>query len=223
MRLRVDCVDIYEEDVDSLHPGRLLRSNIIEFYTSCLVDRYAESLATSGCRTLMVPLSVVFAVCAFRDAALLGAVERLEEVKCVLLPMADFTNGGRSGNGDHYSLLCLLRNGSAEPFVAYHCDSISTRNLSIAQDACRVLAGAFRVTEGVATASSFPQQRNGYDCGLYVCFGAERICEELQHRGPGGAAALLTQAESGLWFDAAAVELDGRKQIAALLESYQVQ
>ncbi|WGR98170.1 C48 family peptidase [Bradyrhizobium sp. ISRA443] len=87
----------------------------------------------------------------------------------VFLPVNDATAPNRRGN--HWSLLLLDRRTRGEP-VAYHYDSVRRHNDEAAEQLARRLRARL-ASPGMA------QQRNSYDCGLFLVDGTRALVRRL--------------------------------------------
>ncbi|GLR46173.1 hypothetical protein GCM10007880_66910 [Mesorhizobium amorphae] len=91
----------------------------------------------------------------------------------LFLPVND-ANAAEPGSGTHWSLLLVDRRDRARP-VAYHYDSVRGYHDEFAQQLARRF-GARLERPGMA------QQRNSYDCGVYVVDGARELVRRLAQR-----------------------------------------
>ena len=110
----------------------------------------------------------------------------LEKKRCIFVPINDGAGSEKPGSGSHWSLLVFRRrlpddedsgscSGSWE-----HFDSMQTeKHAAISRVvAAAIVAGvpSLAAREGGPVAADCPQQKNGFDCGAYVCRFAEEIC-----------------------------------------------
>ncbi|MFK4531927.1 hypothetical protein ABIA00_000110 [Bradyrhizobium ottawaense] len=111
------------------------------------------------------------------------AVELLLAVQGIVLDedendTADFllvpVNNGRgvkAGDGDHWSLLLLDRR-NRENVVAYHYDSSGKSNVGSAEQLAKNLGANLQ-------SARMAQQRNNYDCGVFVVDGTRALARRL--------------------------------------------
>ncbi|XP_026448611.1 NEDD8-specific protease 1-like isoform X1 [Papaver somniferum] len=151
-----------------------LNDAIIQFYFS-----YLQS-GSSSQDVLLLPPSISFLIMNYPHSEnLKDIVEplKLREKKVVIFAINNNTNVEAEG-GSHWSLLAYEKN--SEVFV--HHDSMGTSNKMYAEKLYRAVVGfmgecksdssKIRLLECPCT----PQQKNGFDCGLYVTAITKVIC-----------------------------------------------
>lgn len=168
-----DCV-LRRSDLDILNGPYFLNDRIIEFCFSYLATSYPSN------DILLVPPSISFWIANCPDLESLREVVlplRIPDKKVVIFPVNDNDDVTFAEGGSHWSLLAYVR--EKNEFV--HHDSFSGSNSGHAKRLCNAVV---RFT-GISDSKSYdhfidattPQQRNGYDCGLYVTAIAKIICE----------------------------------------------
>ncbi|KAL5988055.1 hypothetical protein ACLOJK_035818 [Asimina triloba] len=166
-------VVLRKSDLDILQGPSYLNDRIIEFYFS-----YLSSTCPSE-DILLVPPSISFWITNCIDtSSLKDFVEPLQfaSKKIIIFTVNDNNDVTVAEGGNHWSLLALDRNKNA--FV--HHDSMKGLNRWHAEK----LSKNLKMFVGLPDSSpatqfvecSTPQQRNGYDCGVYVLAIARVIC-----------------------------------------------
>ncbi|KAG7393088.1 hypothetical protein PHYPSEUDO_012423 [Phytophthora pseudosyringae] len=180
-------VQLYDSDVALFAGRQWLNDNAVNFYLQYLTQTAAPSDVL-----LMDPavVSCLLHQCEdedeYRDLA--GGLSLESRVLCVL-PVTD--NDALGGDSSHWSLL-LYRDGQFQ-----HWDSSAGHNKHAARrvaESFELLLQAAGRRDGdgasgrVEEAQDAPQQRNDYDCGMYVLVLAEYLCR--QHAGEMAATSL---------------------------------
>ncbi|PON62352.1 Ulp1 protease family, C-terminal catalytic domain containing protein [Parasponia andersonii] len=167
-------VVLRRSDLDILSGPYFLNDRIIEFYLSYLSSCHASQ------DVLLVPPSISYWImnCPLIDS-LKEFVEplHLPAKTLVLFPINDNDDVSKAEGGSHWSLLAYERNDN----VFIHHDSSKGINRS---DATRLYNRVRRFMSDSGSTSNIrylectdsPQQKNGYDCGLYVTAIARVIC-----------------------------------------------
>ncbi|KAL3658776.1 hypothetical protein V7S43_016145 [Phytophthora oleae] len=168
-------VQLYDSDV-ALFAGRhWLNDNAINFYLQYLTQTCAPSDVL-----LMDPavVSCLLHQCEDEDEYQdLARGLSLQGKKLCIIPVTD--NDSLGGDSSHWSLL-LYQNSKFR-----HFDSSSGHNQHAAQQIAESFelllqaAGRHDGASGpVEEVQDAPQQRNGYDCGMYVLVLAEYLCHQ---------------------------------------------
>lgn len=191
--LKYHDVQLYASDVALFAPGQWLNDNAINFYfqylhqSFCLNSSSSSSDATSD--VLLADPAVISCLTMqcddddeFRE---LGAGLQLARRRLFLLPVSD--NEQLGGASSHWSLLVFRRDTG----VFEHFDSSAGHNASAAVRVQRAFQKMMQVCCGdgdgdgasapLVEVRDAPQQRNGFDCGMYVLVVAEWLCR--QHAG----------------------------------------
>ncbi|XP_014662435.1 PREDICTED: sentrin-specific protease 8-like [Priapulus caudatus] len=111
----------------------------------------------------------------------------LSTKKFVALAVNDSESRSDVG-GSHWSLLVL----DVDSGVFRHYDSSSQHNHDAARLLARQLARYMRIVSDRFVEEEMPQQRNGYDCGVYAIAVAEELCKSEMHIGDVGSANLAS-------------------------------
>lgn len=206
-------VQLYDSDVALFATSQWLNDNAINFYLQYL---YHTLCAVSGSSTqrdvlLMDPavVSCMMLQCDDDDEfEELGRGLHIRSKQLCFIPVND--NEGFGGESSHWSLLVYRRGAAVRSFE--HFDSSSGHNTRAAKrimatfekmlHACAVAGGDAAVAPEArfVNVRDAPQQRNGYDCGMYVLVVAEYLCrqhllQQQQHEGKARGAALPTMRE----------------------------
>jgi sentrin-specific protease 8 len=147
-------VVLYQHDLDSLSPGSWLTDSVLEFWL--------EYITTDRDMSYLGP-SVVHLI---RDSAQNIPIEFLDakalNEKVILVPIND--HQGQESGGSHWSLAVYLRDSNK---WLYYDSMASNHNTSLAKYTCKkindYLSGSFDFAQ-----IDINQQKNNYDCGLYV-------------------------------------------------------
>lgn len=157
-----------------------INDRIISFYFTHLSLSLSRS---SSSTTLLIPpsLSYLISLCP-NDPQILSPLD-LPSKTLVLFPVNDNPDPTVAEGGTHWSLLVYNR-GSNE-FV--HHDSLNGANSWCARRLYEAVKG-FVGCDGESARfveARTPQQRNGYDCGLFVMAIARAVCECKEAEGEG--------------------------------------
>jgi sentrin-specific protease 8 len=187
-------VTLYEVDVRSLMPHQWVRTGILAYFLADLQCRYFMK------DVFFVDPSVIQTMIQFGSVEC-GPVDSFRTARRWLLVINDFSRPAQIDAGEHWSLLLVTK--TETEVIGTHFDSACGRNRSHAVAAfnflCRgedALVGSPR--QWIFTdCKTFPQQRNGYDCGLYVCQAAANVpvvVEECERLG-----VYVSEAPEELW------------------------
>ncbi|KAJ4867412.1 NEDD8-specific protease 1 [Raphanus sativus] len=164
-------VVLRRSDLDILNGPNFLNDRIIEFYLS-----YLSTVHTSSAISL-IPPSIAFWISNCPDTeSLKDFIEplRLLESDLLIFPVNDNTNVELAEGGLHWSLLVYHREANS----FFHHDSLMGLNKWSAKQLFEAVSPF--VSDGDAMyreCSDTPQQKNGYDCGVYLLAIARVICQ----------------------------------------------
>ncbi|KAL5711259.1 Ulp1 peptidase [Ranunculus cassubicifolius] len=185
-------VVLRRSDLDILSGPYFLNDRIIEFYLSYLSSTYPST------DILLVPPSISFWISNCPDPESLQDFIlplNFPDKKVIIFPVNDNEDVTLAEGGSHWSLLAYVRKKN----VFVHHDSSGGLNRWHAKSLSKVVAKY--LSSGGSSGSDdptyidfneTPQQRNGYDCGLYVTAIAKIICEWFVNGG--------LEDEGELWF-----------------------
>lgn len=172
-------------DLAILRGPNFINDRIISFFFTHL----SLSLSSS---TLLIPPSLSYLVSHISDPSILSPLD-LPSKTLILFPVNDNPDPEVPEGGAHWSLLVYDRPSNL--FV--HHDSLNGLNgrcarrlFSAVKDLVGGDGGEGRFVEGRT-----PQQRNGFDCGLFVMAVARAVCEWRERGG------------EGMWFDEVEAEV----------------
>ncbi|KAJ4460797.1 putative Peptidase C48; SUMO/Sentrin/Ubl1 [Paratrimastix pyriformis] len=189
--------DIFLEDVVSVRPGKWLTDSVITFWFEWLKANGNAGKPLPPRVSLVSPATLFF-VLHFEDqteiAASLAPLH-LTTSSLIMLPVNNSTSLMTPGAGSHWSLLFFEREGSAGSF--WHLDSSGQANVDVAQRLAAKIAPFLGLSACPAVhPMACAQQRNGFDCGVFVCAWAEWLAARY-----GQALALVAagQEEARAW------------------------
>lgn len=177
-------VQLYDSDVALFtEQGAWLNDNTINFYFQYLFQSLCVAQGRASELLLMDPavVSCMMLQCEDDDEyAELGQGLQIQSRKICFLPVNDNQEFG--GDSSHWSLLVYYCD--ARRFEHY--DSSSGHNTQAAKRVSETFQTLLRASSAEKSAgkASFqnvrdcPQQRNGYDCGMYVLRLAEYLCKQ---------------------------------------------
>ncbi|KMZ61955.1 Sentrin-specific protease [Zostera marina] len=162
-------------DLDILRGPHFINDRIIEFYFS-----YLSTFHSLGDDVLLVPPSISFWTTHCSDTKTLHDVLdplHLPRKRLVIFTVNDNEDVCLQDGGTHWSLLVYDRKMNR----SVHHDSLSRMkvNRPHAVRLLKAIQGEFLKTAGdvMFVEERTPEQRNGYDCGLYVMAIAKIICD----------------------------------------------
>ncbi|KAF8082747.1 hypothetical protein N665_0809s0048 [Sinapis alba] len=164
-------VVLRRSDLDILNGPNFLNDRVIEFYLS-----YLSTIHTSPAISL-IPPSITFWISNCPDTeSLKDFIKplRLRDSDLLIFPVNDNTNVELAEGGLHWSLLVYYKEANS----FYHHDSLMGLNKWSAKQLFDAVSPF--VSDGEATYrewSDAPQQKNGYDCGVYLLGVARVICQ----------------------------------------------
>lgn len=169
--LSYEDVVLRKSDLDILSGPNFLNDRVIEFYLSFL------STVHSSPTISLIPPSIAFWISNCPDTESLK--DFMKPLKCcdkdlLIFPVNDNLNVEVAEGGLHWSLLVYYKD--ANTFV--HHDSYMGVNKWSAKQLFEAVSPF--VSNGNAAYREFndtPQQKNGYDCGIYLLAIARVICE----------------------------------------------
>ncbi|KAL1827024.1 hypothetical protein ACET3Z_005436 [Daucus carota] len=182
-------VVLRQSDLHILSEPEFLNDRIIEFYLSYLHSQFPSP------DIMLVPPSISFWITNCPDVeSVKHFVEplKLPEKKLIIFPVNDNIDLTKAEGGNHWSLLAFERDAN----LYVHHDSLGGYNTCHAK---RLYEAVVPHMESSSTkscgrfveCSSTPQQKNGYDCGLYVLAIARVIWLWYSSSGP---------KDEGLWY-----------------------
>jgi hypothetical protein len=178
-------VDVYEEDVASLHVGQWVRTNIVAWEFAQVTRQLVGAAPDAARRLVLLDPSIVQCQMQFGDVSV-APLNAIGAADCVVLPINDFSEGSRLNAGSHWSLLVLhvQRNkgrddsGSESSCLVtpLHFDSCGTLNWKRAAQVVELYRRAAKEIWGKDAAVEFakmgqrlsPQQTNNFDCGMFL-------------------------------------------------------
>ncbi|GLE02593.1 hypothetical protein PINS_up011434 [Pythium insidiosum] len=177
-------VQLYDSDVALFRCNEWLNDNAINFYFQYLQQTTLEASSVHGrarSDVLLVDPAVVSCMllqCDDDDEyADLGRGMQLEARQVCMIPVND--NESFGGGSTHWSLLVYHR--AEKEFM--HFDSSAGHNAAAANRVCKAFLRVLQATgitdapmwshDLVQAMPDMPQQRNRYDCGMYVLLAAE--------------------------------------------------
>jgi len=162
-------VSLYESDLDSLHGQEWLNDTVIEFAFAMFSSKF-----TNIDDVLLLPASVITMM--KHSPGYLAQLDdniKMSSYSLVMMIVNDKQDVSIPDSGKHWSLMVLDNTKG----VFIHHDSLGNANLEAATDLADLIRGGL---PGLQTAqvinAETPQQRNNYDCGIYVMAVAESIC-----------------------------------------------
>ncbi|KAK1324637.1 NEDD8-specific protease 1 [Acorus calamus] len=161
-------VVLRRSDLGILKGPHFINDRIIEFYFSFL------SSSTVSEDILLVPPSISFWIANCPDPeSLKDVIEplKLQDKNLVLFTVNDNSDVNLAQGGTHWSLLAYSKN--LNTFV--HHDSCSELNTEDAKKLYQAVRTSVASTARFEVAFT-PQQKNSYDCGVYVMAIARAIC-----------------------------------------------
>ena len=185
------------EDVNTLAAGRWLGDEVIGFWLEYLAlvcrEERVDPPRYPFEPVLGLPPGMAFTLAHLPGpeaaAAVLGPVVR-DDTCVALIPVNNNEDVAAWGGGSHWSLLVYVKHwlgrgggAAATPVNAFfHVDSMAGSNEGVAfamADLFRHLlpAGEPGAAPPRKVACRAPQQRNGFDCGAYLCGFARVVCE----------------------------------------------
>ncbi|KAI5821259.1 hypothetical protein BZA77DRAFT_299050 [Pyronema omphalodes] len=161
-----DCT-VTVEDMRSLK-NDWLTDNIIAFWQEYLEHEY---IAThKDCNVVLMRPSMVLLMSSFRNQDVThlidGPLANLKNATHIFLPVNDNEDYTRPEGGTHWSLMIV----GLQDRVAFHYDSLNSCNVHTAKVIHRVLERMLRVELAFTDLVDTPQQDNGSDCGVHVCW-----------------------------------------------------
>ncbi|CAH2069357.1 unnamed protein product [Thlaspi arvense] len=164
-------VVLRRSDLEILKAPNFLNDRVIEFYLS-----YLATVHTSPTISL-IPPSIAFWISNCPDAESLKEFMkpfRLRDIDLLILPVNDNLDVELAEGGLHWSLLVYYREANS----FFHHDSLMGVNRFNAKQLFKAVSPF--VSNGDAAyreCSDTPQQKNGYDCGVYVLAIAKVVCQ----------------------------------------------
>ena len=187
------CVTVKRKDCARLKDGRMLNDTLIDFYMKYLADQYRESMPTLTSRIFI--FSTYFYTKLTEGGFNYENVRRwtkktnlFRDFNFVFVPI------NKSG---HWSLMviCMM----SPYYFMLHLDALRMHDHDqIGHHLMRYLREEWKrlkkdghfeeiskmptsLTKHKVESISVPRQRNGYDCGMFVCAYAKKIFEDLQN------------------------------------------
>lgn len=200
---------VYDEDVDTLLPGKWLNDQVIAYLLG-MFDARRES--SDG--VVVLEPSMTFTAGMVGEAELLremlsvartsGATplaEQLGVADLVLMPVNNNEDASIAGGGSHWSLLAFRRQGGQGGKPRFeHYDSCDNANGPQALAIARAMAPLLmeRVGHLQLMRMTTPRQANGHDCGAYLLAIAELLCTARSGGGEPPVGGALSEAMRAL-------------------------
>lgn len=215
MILSYNDVVLRRSDLDILSGPKFLNDRIIDFYFSYISLSYpSEDIS-------LISPSIAFWIANCPDIESLKDFVtplNLYKKKIILFPINNNNDMSMAEGGTHWSLLVYER----ESNLFVHHDSCNELNADSAKNLYRAVAGYVGDADTVSSCNysecqKSPQQKNGYDCGLYTLAIAKAICGWHVSGGH--------RDDDGLWYSAVneqvnfMVEARMRSEILELIRS----
>ena len=172
--------NLYRSDVATLSPRTWLNDSIIQFDYDVISTRPqwlgASSVARTHCRFIGPQLSQLIQYADETEEIVdaLTACDVTASCRAIFLAVSNSREHSAVG-GSHWSLLVVTETDAAHFDSANHCNDASAR--AIAANVSRIV-GERRFRSAVT-----PQQRNGYDCGLYCLLLTRALSERMERIG----------------------------------------
>jgi sentrin-specific protease 8 len=171
-------VQIYQEDLENLLPGQWINDSIIEF----TYEYFEQELFSKHSLFGFIRPAIVYLISQISDP--ISLVEDsvlpagLHEKEVLFMPIND--NRGNIAGGTHWSLMVYCR--SLNHF--FHFDSMGNCNEMSARWCQNKIKNVLGTAKNAAfTCLETPQQKNGYDCGVYVIAITKLLASRLVDRG----------------------------------------
>lgn len=165
-----DDTTIYYEHLETLLPGRFLVDNIIAFYFLYL--KHEKQLEGAFINPTLSYMLIVMDDEDFKDTmASIIMRQNLKDQNLIFLPVNDNQDTNIPNGGSHWSLLVYHKNKD----IFYHYDSANQYNKNVAKKLYNRIKQWIGTTESAFELRKSPQQKNGNDCGLFVCATAEAL------------------------------------------------
>ncbi|EOA13952.1 hypothetical protein CARUB_v10027072mg [Capsella rubella] len=175
--LSYDDVVLRRSDLDILNGHNFLNDRVIEFYLSYLSSVHSTPTIS------LIPPSIAFWISNCPDAESLK--DFMKPLKCgdkdlLIFPVNDNLNVEEAEGGLHWSLLVYYKDAN----TFFHHDSLMGVNKWSAKQLFEAVSPF--VSDGDAVYREYnetPQQKNGYDCGVYLLAIARVVCEWFTSEG----------------------------------------
>ncbi|CAA7025045.1 unnamed protein product [Microthlaspi erraticum] len=174
MILSYNDVVLRRSDLDILNGSDFLNDRVIEFYLS-----YLSTLHTSSATISLIPPCITFWISNSPDAGSLKDFMKplkLRDSDVLIFPVNNNGNVELAEGGSHWSLLVYYKDAN----TFFHHDSFMGVNRWEAKQLSKAISPFVSDGDGDAAyreRSDTPQQKNGYDCGVYALAVAQVICQ----------------------------------------------
>ena len=136
-------------------------------YRRWLKHEYLDRPEFKSANIVLLPPSMSFMLAQANDPTTLkSTLPNLDRVSHVFMPVTDNEHPELAEGGSHWSLLLV----SVPDRTAFHYDSLSSHNVQFAHRATHKLAVLLAVDLDFKDLTDSPQQENGSDCGVFVCW-----------------------------------------------------
>lgn len=174
-------VVLRRSDLDILNGPDFLNDRVIEFYLS-----YLSTLHTPPTTISLIPPCITFWISNCPDAESLKDFMKplkLRDSELLIFPVNNNENVELAEGGSHWSLLVYYKEANS----FFHHDSFMGVNRWNAKQLFKAIS-PFVSDDGDEAAayrecSDTPQQKNGYDCGVYALAVAKVICQWFSSEG----------------------------------------
>lgn len=154
-----------------------------EWISDDTLNSYLEILNNHLCKKsdrsfLIINPIIVQAVKCLNDCNFLLDPLKIKQYEIIVMPVNDSKQRSVADGGTHWSLLIMDRNSQS----FYHIDSLNnSQNIADAQQIADKLSDYFGNRSGKANITTIqgPQQRNNYDCGVYVVCNTEVLLSQM--------------------------------------------
>ena len=161
---------LYNSDLITLTSPEYITDNVISIFLEMLNEKCSDVYS--------IPPSVVQLMKLTEQSNLVemfGGLD-LNSYEIVLCPVNDSRSASSRISGQHWSLLCYVRNQS----TVYHIDSLNAFNAA----ETKIIASKLSVLLGRSLQCKnlcCTQQTNGFDCGIFVIYFAREIVNSFKH------------------------------------------
>ena len=160
---------LYNSDLLTLSSPEYITDNVISLFLEMLNEECEEVFSISPSVVQLMKLTEPSMI-----VEMFAGLE-LSEYQIVLCPVNDSRSTTSEMSGQHWSLLCYIRDQS----TVFHIDSLNAFNAA----ETKVLASNLSLLSGQSLRCKnlcCAQQKNGYDCGIHVIYFAREIVKSFK-------------------------------------------